>query len=80
MRNLNRWVATRRAPIRWIVIRRIATLWMARLTWLLDPVCYFTVTGFAQDGPWAEIGVDYNYVRANAAPRGGLRMPVHAWR
>ena len=55
---------------------------MARLSLVVGCSLLFMVTGFAQDGPWAEVGVDYNYVRANAPPEGCGCFSMHggnAW-
>jgi outer membrane immunogenic protein len=74
MRNLIQSAATRLTAIQPITARRIAVLrvvlWTARLGLLLGCSSLFLVMGNAQGAPAAEVGADFNYVRANAPPDG----------
>lgn len=80
MRNLIRWTATRQTAMQRKL--QVAMLWTARLGLLLGCSSLFLVTGYAQGAPAAAVGVDYNYVRANAPPDGCGCFSMHggnAW-
>ncbi len=71
MRNLIRY------PIRYSI--RYLVRWMTGLVVALGYCFLAGAPASAQGAPVAELGVDYNYVRANAPPE-GCGCFSHAWR